>query len=180
VILKNFSIGKQGSYIFYEDTGIKTVSLFLEAISLTAAVNFTHVSPQQENGVEFLNSLLIMAFQIYLKRTVCFPLVCFGWFFTFEKLECIPAVSLKYKTASCHKILISKCGKVVLQWGCIVLRKGYGAGSLDSFVASRDLCAYIAKYLGRIHGILTDSVCIIILNFLSRETRANSKHEKSW
>lgn len=57
-----------------------------------------------------------------------------------------------------HKVLIRKCGKVVLLWGCIVLRKGYGAGSLDSFMASRDLCTYIAKYLVRIHGTLTDKV----------------------
>lgn len=77
-ILKNFSIGKQRSYIFYEDTGIKTASLFLGATSLPAAVNFTHVSPQRENGIEMLNSLLIMAFQIYLKTTVHFPLVHFG------------------------------------------------------------------------------------------------------
>lgn len=47
---------------------------------------------------------------------------------------------------------------MVLLWGCIVLRKGYGAGSLDSFMASRDLCAYIAKCLVKIHGILTDKV----------------------
>lgn len=46
IILKNFSIGKQGSYIFYEDTGIKIASLFLGPTSLPAAVNFTHVSPQ--------------------------------------------------------------------------------------------------------------------------------------
>lgn len=47
---------------------------------------------------------------------------------------------------------------MVLLWGCIVLRKGYGAGSLDSFMASRDLCAYIAKCLVKIHGTLTDKV----------------------
>lgn len=62
MILKIFSIDEQGSYI-YEDTGIKTVSLFLGATSLLAAVNFTRVSPQQENEIEILGSLLIMAFQ---------------------------------------------------------------------------------------------------------------------
>lgn len=54
------------------------MSLFLGATSLPAAVNFTHVSPQQENGIEILNSLPIMAFQIYLKTTVHVPLVHFG------------------------------------------------------------------------------------------------------
>lgn len=64
---------------------------------------------------------------------------------------------VKPKRAS-YKILIRKCGKVVLLWGCIVLRNRYEAGSLDSFMALRGLCTYITKYLVRIHGTLTDKV----------------------
>lgn len=41
MILKNFSIGKQGSYIICKDTGIKSLWLFLGATSLPTAVILT-------------------------------------------------------------------------------------------------------------------------------------------
>lgn len=122
MILKNFSIGKQGSYIFCEDTDIKTVSLFPGAISLPSTVNFTRVSPPWENGIEILNGLLIMACQIYLK-TVLYPLVHFGWFFPFEKQEHIPTMSVKPKRASfLVKFWLGNVGRwfscgAVLCWG---------------------------------------------------------------
>lgn len=60
-----------------------------------------------------------------------------------------------------------------------MLKKASGTGSLDSFMVLRDLCTYIAKYVVRIHGTVADKVSIIIFNFVRRETRAGSIHEKS-
>lgn len=77
---------------------------------------------------------------MYLKTSV-FLVGLFGVLFPF----CNTAV---YSHKECetqeglfsHKTLIRKHGKVLLLWGCVVLRKGCGAGSLGSFTALRDLC----------------------------------------
>lgn len=57
-----------------------------------------------------------------------------------------------------------------------MLKKVFGTGGLDSFMALRDLGTYIAKYVVRIHGTVADKVPII--NFVSRETKASSTREK--
>lgn len=60
-----------------------------------------------------------------------------------------------------------------------MLKKVFGTGGLDSFMALRDLGTYIAKYVVKIHGTVADKVPIIIFNFVSRETKASSTREKS-